>query len=85
MQQFFEELTVIETKYADFFEKNPIPISKYIRTLTNPAMASFSTSMGRIYPLPEEIRAKIDLLIAKPRILNNGRAKVNKIKAPSIT
>ena len=80
MKQFFEELSKIELEYPDVFEKNHIKISQYIKTLKNPAMVSFSTSMGRNYPLSEEIRAKIDALIDKPRLLSNGRAKKKKHK-----
>jgi hypothetical protein len=80
MKIFFEELTKIEMEHADFFEKNHITISQYIHTLTNPAMVSFSTSMGRNYPLPEEIKNKIDALISQPRLLSNGRTKLKKHK-----
>ena len=78
MKQFFEELALIELEYPDFFEKNHIKIDRYINILKNPAMVSFSTSMGRNYPLSEEIRSKIDALISKPRLLCNGRAKKKK-------
>jgi hypothetical protein len=80
MKIFFEELTKIETEHPDFFEKSHISISKYIHTLTNPAMVSFSTSMGRNYPLPKEIKSKIDALISQPRLLSNGRTKPKKHK-----
>ena len=81
MRQFFEELTIIELEHSDYFEKSHISISQYIHTLTNPAMVSFSTSMGRNYPLPAEIKSKIDALISQPRLLSNGRAKLKKQKS----
>jgi hypothetical protein len=81
MKLFFEELDKIEIEYADFFEKSHIRISQYIKSLKNPAMVSFNTSMGRNYPLPEEIKSKIDALISLPRLLSNGRTKPKKHKS----
>lgn len=71
MKLFFEELARIEKKHFDFFEKNRVGIVEYIKTYKSPTMVEFNTAMGRRYPLPEEIKHKIDALISNPRPLRN--------------
>ncbi len=44
-------------------------------------MVSFSASMGRDYPLPQEIKSKTDALISLSRLLSNGRTKPKKHKS----
>ena len=77
MKLFFEELARIEKKHADFFEKSKIEISQYIKTYKSPAMVELNKTMLRHYPLPPEIKAKIDALISNPRALRG----FNRIKS----
>ena len=71
MKLFLEELARIEKKHFDFFEKNKVGIVEYIKTYKSPAMVEFNTTMGRHYPLPEEIKRKIEALISNPRPLRS--------------
>jgi len=78
MKLFFEVLARIEKKHFDFFEKNKVGIIEYIKTYKNPTMVEFKNSMGRHYPLPDEIKRKIDALISNPRPLRS----INYTKSP---
>jgi hypothetical protein len=69
MKLFFEELARIEKKHADFFANNKIGIFEYIKTYKSPAMVELNKTVLRHYPLPAEIKAKIDALISNPRPL----------------
>ena len=69
MKLLFEELARLEKKHVDFFEKNKVGITQYIKTYKSPAMAELNTTTLRHYPLPKEIKVKIDALLANPRSL----------------
>ena len=79
MKLFFEQLARIEKKHPDFFEKSKIEIGQYIKTFKSPAMVTFNITILRHYPLPAEIKAKIDDLMSNPRALRSfNRAKTKK-------
>jgi DNA invertase Pin-like site-specific DNA recombinase len=65
------ELARIEKKHADFFEKSTVEISQYIKTFKSPAMVTYNITILRHHPLPTEIKAKIDVLMANPRPLRS--------------
>jgi hypothetical protein len=79
MKLFFEELARIEKKYADFFENSKIEISQYIKIFKSPAMVTFNITTLRHYPLPAEIKTKIDALMSNPRSLRSfNRERIKK-------
>jgi hypothetical protein len=73
MKKFLEELSEIEKQYIDFFDKNKIGITGYIKMYHSPAMVELNEAALLRHPMPEEIRKKIAYLILNPRRLRTSK------------